>query len=390
MLDAAVASRDGRFFFLGRPAFLASLLAWSIPFWLAFELANLRLANWFYVEVPADRAARWAGIGLSFATVLPAIYGAERLLRAWGVADRLAGPALPAIVAPRSLRIVQAAGVALTLLPLALPRLLFPLVWVGPTLVVDPWVHRRASERSLLGDVARGRYGRIARLLAGGLAIGVVWELLNAVTRTRWIYTVPGFEELKLFEMPLLGFLGFPVFALEGYAVYAALVAAGLAVDEAGRIRPAPRLRRAAAALAAIALSAVAVRGMERSTIVSTTSRLADLPIPGGRLEAAGYDVAGLAGASPEAVAADLGVPPARAMSWIAIAGVADLRGIGSRNAMRLYGAGIASVEDLAAADPARIAVLGRPFTPARARVWIRAAARSVDGEPPPKGIGTD
>ncbi|HET6639340.1 MAG TPA: hypothetical protein VFH82_11240, partial [Gemmatimonadota bacterium] len=88
LLEAAVVSRGGRFF-LGRPAFLASALAWSVPFWLFFELLNLRLENWYYVSLPRDAAARWLGIALSFATVIPAILVTERLLDALGVADTL-------------------------------------------------------------------------------------------------------------------------------------------------------------------------------------------------------------------------------------------------------------------------------------------------------------
>jgi hypothetical protein len=267
LMDAAVASRGGRFFLLGRAAFLASALLWSIPFWLLFELFNLRLENWHYVFLPRDPVARWSGIALSFATVIPAVLTSERLLRALGVAR---GAHLPRLrVSPGLARSLQIAGVAMLLLPLIWPGLFFPLVWGGVVLVVDPWVWGRDPARSLLGDLERGEPGRIARLLAGGLAIGLLWETFNAVARAKWIYTVPGMEDLKLFEMPVLGFLGFPFFALEAFAVWQALVVAGLAVPAEGTSGSASRPVVVAAALLAAAFSVATIAAMHRQTIAS-------------------------------------------------------------------------------------------------------------------------
>jgi hypothetical protein len=59
----------------------------------------------------------------------------------------------------------------------------------------------------------------LAGFIAGGL-----WEFFNYWAQVKWIYTVPFFEELKLFEMPLAGFLGFPPFAVECALVYRLLV----------------------------------------------------------------------------------------------------------------------------------------------------------------------
>lgn len=389
VLDAAVAHRDGHFFFLGRPAFTLSLLAWSVPFWLLFEFLNLRLANWYYVFAPAERSARWAGIGLSFATVLPAILGAERLLASLGVADRLGrGSGTPIVRwTPDRLCAVQLAGVAMIAATLAWPRALFPLVWGAVTLLADPFVYRRAPERSLLGDLERGRPGRIVRLLLGGLAIGFVWEIFNLGARGKWIYTVPGLEGWKLFEMPLPGFLGFPVFALDGFAVWQALVVTGLAVPRWGSARTGPRWSRFTAGALAALYSALVLLAMERATISSATPRLADLPaVPATHLRALGYDPFSLAEASPERLARQAGVGTDDAREWIEVARLATLRGIGAANARHLRRIGIRSVEDLAGADPreveARLAEEGARVPPARIRVWIRAAREGVSPRP--------
>src|SRR5436190_160860 len=62
-------------------------------------------------------------------------------------------------------------------------------------------------------------------LLGAGLATGVLWEAFNAQARAKWIYTVPFLEGLKVFEMPVVGFLGFPFFALEVWSLYHVLAA---------------------------------------------------------------------------------------------------------------------------------------------------------------------
>lgn len=226
----------------------------------------MRLANWLYVGVPADPAARWSGTLLAFATVLPAILTSERLLDACGLARGLGSA--PLRVTGRFRAVLQTAGVAALGLCLAWPRLFFPLVWIGVSLVADPFVHARDPARSLLGDLERGRPGRIVRLLAGGLAIGFLWEIYNVGARSKWIYTVPGFEAWKLFEMPLLGYLGFSVFALEGFAVWQALVVTGLAVPREGSVRVTPRRARVAVVALVALFSALALLAMERATIL--------------------------------------------------------------------------------------------------------------------------
>jgi predicted flap endonuclease-1-like 5' DNA nuclease len=105
-------------------------------------------------------------------------------------------------------------------LSLVLSEYLAPLVWSSLTLILDPWNYRRGA-RSLLHDLERGEPGPVTRVLLAGLACGVVWESLNFFAPQKWVYTVRGLEGLKLFEMPLPGFLGFPALGLDAFAAYA-------------------------------------------------------------------------------------------------------------------------------------------------------------------------
>jgi hypothetical protein len=371
----------------GRPAFLLSIFGWSALFWLFFEVLNFRLRDWYYVFVPVSRAERWVGILVSFATVIPAVLLMQALLSNIGIGRKQRWP--PLRLTPGRLRGLQWAGGIMLVLPMLWPHWFFPLVWGFTTLLLEPIVYRRAPERSLLHDLQEGRPGRLLRLLLAGLCVGFLWEVYNIGARSKWIYTVPGFEAHKLFEMPLAGFLGFAPFAVDCFVFWQALVVAGLAVSRSpgkasstGR-RPG-RLITVGFLLVGLGFAALALLGMERWTISSVSPRLEALNgAPVTRLEAAGYNVFSLARARPATVAREVGADNASAAGWIATARLAVLRGIGMENAQRLRRAGVRTVEDLAAAGSHRIIVglraEGVPVVPARVRVWVRAA-RAVAG----------
>lgn len=345
ILDGLASLRGRHPSLLAHPALAASLLAWSPVVWLAYEAANFRLQNWYYVMLPGHPVERWAGIVLSFATVLPAVVLAERALDALRVFA--ARRTRPLHVRAWHLRASAGIGVAAIALALWRPTLFYPVIWGAGLFLVEPLVYRRAPALSLLRDLERGEWGRAGRLLLGGLAIGILWEGYNHLAEAGWIYTVPGLERLKIFEMPPLGFLGFPVFALSAWALYAALCALGVAAPVTGP--PTPRGRRSVAAGAlAAAFVVITLAGMERYTVSSTAL-------------------------SPSAAAA----LPSRT------AELAGLRGLGLAHAETLQTLGFRAVCDLAGrdgqalADAVRRARPGVRPTAAEARVWIRGAERA-------------
>jgi len=60
----------------------------------------------------------------------------------------------------------------------------------------------------------------LLRLLIAGMICGMLWEFWNFWAGSKLIYSVPQLWFLKLFEMPFLGFFGFPPFALECYLAH--------------------------------------------------------------------------------------------------------------------------------------------------------------------------
>ena len=81
-------------------------------------------------------------------------------------------------------------------------------------------INGRIGAESLRGDFRQGHSGRLINLLVAGLVCGVAWECWNYWAHTKWVYTVPVPPDIKLFEMPLAGYLGFPAFAVECFTMY--------------------------------------------------------------------------------------------------------------------------------------------------------------------------
>jgi hypothetical protein len=377
------AGRRGEFLLLSRPRFLLSMGAWSGVIWLYYELINLRLLNWYYVFVPSDRAMRWIFTFIAFGTVLPAVFLSEAVLDGLKVARNVR--CRPLRISSHFLRILQIIGVIAFLPLLIKPEWFYPLVWGAAAFVIEPIVYRKDPTRSILGDLENGRPGRLLRLLLGGMMIGLTWELLNIRARAKWIYTVPGFEDLKLFEMPVLGFFGFPPFAVECFVLWQALVLAGVATarDPAQRV-PAPGARVLAAAALAAVFSIGVLAAMEGRTWDSHRPRLDALgDLPARELERAGYDAFSLARAEPQEVAGVAGASVTDAAQWVETARFVTLRGIGQENAELLRLVGITDMETLARANAEELAdrletVTGRDMVPARVRVWVRGARALV------------
>lgn len=382
-LTGGVNGKRGEFLLLGKKSFLVTVLLWSAVVWLFYELFNFRLQNWYYVNLPVSRPDRWIGTIVAFATVLPAVFVAEGILNGLNVAKQVRWPIFT--VTPGVIAGMRIAGIIMLALVLVWPKYFFPLVWGATMLLIEPENYNRSKAHSLLADLERGEPGRLLRLLLGGACIGFVWELLNINARAKWIYTVPGIEELKIFEMPVPGFFGFPPFAVECFILWQALVLAGLAVPRLGPTFPAATTKRVVAAVGAAVFSIGVLIGMEYMTVDSYKPRLAEIvgaaaPI----LHDAGYDAFELSKASSSEVAGKTGAAEGAVAEWIAAARMATLRGMGAENLNTLRGIGVTSMEQLAAQQPEELvarleAAAGRDFVDARVRVWIRGARRMLD-----------
>lgn len=219
LADAAVNAVWGHSRLRDTPGEFARMALLSIPLWLIFEAYNLRLQNWTYVGLPASRVLALLGYGWSFATITPGILETADLVEAFGWFP----PAVPLRFSSRAQALMMLFGAACLLLPLLLPRAtaayLFALVWVGFIFLLDP-INQRLRLPSILGDFAAGRRGRFYSLLISGFVCGCLWEFWNYWAAAKWHYIFPMFQDVKIFEMPAPGYLGFLPFALECFVMY--------------------------------------------------------------------------------------------------------------------------------------------------------------------------
>jgi len=217
--DAATFAITGRSRLNDAPLSLARMALLSIPLWLIFEAYNLRLANWEYVGVPLPWAAAMLGYGWSFSTITPAIFETSDLVQA--MLPTVGGE--PWKISRSAEIAMMICGAACLIVPVVVPRAiaayLFALVWVGFLLLLDP-INRRLELPSFLGDLSEGFRRRFYGFLAAGFICGWLWEFWNYWARAKWHYIFPMYQNVKIFEMPVPGYLGFLPFALECFTMY--------------------------------------------------------------------------------------------------------------------------------------------------------------------------
>lgn len=217
VVDSLVFYLRGKSLIFGRGREFFEMVPWSVAFWLFFEMVNLNLKNWHYINLPQEQWVRWPGYFIAYATVLPGIFETRDLLECFGFFknSRVRG-----IVITKSVLILfTVIGTAFLFLPLIFPRYFFPLIWGGFIFLLEPALYHFQGE-SLLRKWEHGSFRDFYLLLLAGFICGGLWEFWNFWAKAKWVYTVPWVGNLKIFEMPVLGFLGFPPFAVEAFVMW--------------------------------------------------------------------------------------------------------------------------------------------------------------------------
>ncbi|MCF8127991.1 MAG: hypothetical protein K9N10_05725 [Deltaproteobacteria bacterium] len=196
-----------------------SLFVISIPAWWLFELINLRTENWLYLgreQFPDWEYALFSS--LSFSTVMPAVFGTAEWVSTWSwIQKRGIGPVYGQT--PGEIRTIFILGWLMLALLIIWPRYCFPFVWISVCFILDP-INFRMGKRSLIGFVRKGNWRPIRTLWVGSLICGFFWEMWNFYAYPKWTYQVPFVDFPHIFEMPLLGFLGYLPFSMELFALY--------------------------------------------------------------------------------------------------------------------------------------------------------------------------
>jgi len=374
------------------------LIPWSVFIWLIFEAANLSLENWYYINLPNSTVERWLGYAIAYGTVLPGIFVTMELLETLSLFKT--SSIKKTVISQGGHHVLIALGILCLVSSVLIPHYFFPLVWVGFIFLLEPFIYRSGG-RSLLKDLEEGNPRKIYLLLGAGLICGLLWEFWNFWALSRWVYTVPFFEEMKAFEMPLLGFLGFPPFAVQVYVMYnlISLFRSGRGWEESTyQLNPEKKTRPLTTALTSILIvvfSILIFKAIDLKTVDSYETRLKDaywieseyqkeLPKVG---IATLNDLLTKTRLKKERdeLALRLLIPKEKLIQWVEKAQLVNVMGLGIENLRILEGAGIHSITALAVEDPEHLYAkikqkfAGQPIPKkARIRMWVKEAQKKV------------
>ena len=191
----------------------------SAPAWWLFEFFNHFTQNWLYDGKEFFTDFEYALLAsLSFSTVMPAVFGTAELVSTFNwIKKRGAGKELKPT--NKNLSTIFSLGIVMLVLLLLFPGIFYVFIWISIFFIIEP-VNVLLKNKSLLFYTSEGNWKPILSLIIGCLICGFFWEMWNNFSYPKWIYNVPGVNFMHLFEMPLLGYLGYISFSLELYAIY--------------------------------------------------------------------------------------------------------------------------------------------------------------------------
>jgi hypothetical protein len=219
MVDALTVARTGTSIFTRSRRNFAWLFIASAPAWWLFELINLRTQNWEYPGAEVFGPFTYFLLcTVAFSTVMPAVFGTAELVRSATWMQRFTQG--PRIQPSRTLAVALfVAGAAMLTAALLWPQVCYPLVWGSVFLLLEP-LNILLQRRNLFHHLQHGDWRPVVALALGSLACGFFWEMWNFYSYPKWIYHTPGAEFLHIFEMPLLGYLGYIPFAWELFSLH--------------------------------------------------------------------------------------------------------------------------------------------------------------------------
>ncbi|MGB3224194.1 MAG: hypothetical protein WBB23_15445 [Desulforhopalus sp.] len=215
IVNALCVRRTGTCPMLDTPIFFVALFPLSAVFWWFFEYLNQFVQNWFYTGVDYGPLAYSLHASISFSTVLPAVYSTCTWISTIeGFQSRFHG--LPALnnLPSKLISVLVLLFACAGLVGVSLrPEELFALLWLAPLLILVPLKHL-AGKTTLFSAIAQGDWRPAISAALAALLCGFFWEMWNYHSLAKWIYSIPYVERFKIFEMPLLGYMGYLPFGL--------------------------------------------------------------------------------------------------------------------------------------------------------------------------------
>ena len=220
-MDAWIYRRKGTSLLTDRRRSFVIQCILSIVFWCLFEAYNRVMPGWRYEHLVPDLSVRLLGYAIAFATIMPGLFLTCEFLESYNLFARAR---MPGFHWSRAALITSAVvGGVFAFVPPFMPEnmrgYLWAFVWMGWFFFLEPFNYWRGVP-SIFSDWEHGDLSRTLQLFAAGVVCGLLWEFWNVWAYTKWVYIFPVGQNLKYFEMPLAGFLGFLPFALEYFVMF--------------------------------------------------------------------------------------------------------------------------------------------------------------------------
>ena len=204
-----------------REQFVKALLLSALIWWL-FELINLKTFNWNYLSMTSYREPWWFRIfvfrTIAFSTVLPAIIETFELIKTFKLFNKTKLMKHHKIT-HKFLSRMTLTGVFMLILAILFPKYFYPFVWTAFYFILDP-INYLHNQPSIVGYWKKGNIKIPLMLFVAGTLCGLLWEFWNYYAVMKWYYSIPFVGFFKIFEMPILGYLGYGPFAFELFAMY--------------------------------------------------------------------------------------------------------------------------------------------------------------------------
>lgn len=191
----------------------------SAPVWWLFELFDSITHNWFYDGKQYFTYLQFFILAsISFSTVIPAVFETAELAGTfkWINKLKLSGKFEPT---KEMIGIIFTLGLVTLVLEIIFPKVFYPFIWITVYLLIEP-VNIKLNNRNLFQYLNDGNWKPVVALWIGCLICAFFWEMWNYFSLPKWYYYLPMVNFLHIFEMPLLGYLGYLPFSLELFAIY--------------------------------------------------------------------------------------------------------------------------------------------------------------------------
>jgi len=191
----------------------------SAPAWWLFELINAKTQNWFYDGRQFFTDIEYAILAtISFSTVMPAVFSTAELFNSlkWIKKFENRKPLFEAGIPVLKFFFT---GMVMIILIILFPSYFYYLEWIAVYFIIEP-INYKLNNRTLLSYLTKGNWSIPISLSLGTLMCGFFWELWNYYSYPKWIYDTPMVNFFHVFEMPLLGYIGYIPFSWELFALY--------------------------------------------------------------------------------------------------------------------------------------------------------------------------